>query len=66
MYPRKDQLRRATRYLSGEASTSGYRTGEADEAPPGYQGRHVGKEDVSTGESDGVIVCAGQRTGQEG
>ena len=42
---------RATRYLNGEASISGLWDRIPPETPPGYQGRHAGIEDVSTGET---------------
>jgi hypothetical protein len=57
-------LRRATRYLTGEAIISGYRIDAPPEAPPGYQGRHAGTEDVSTGEAlIGLRRIAAEETG---
>ena len=37
--------------MMGEAGISGLWDRRTPEAPPGYQGRHAGREDVSTGET---------------
>jgi hypothetical protein len=63
----KIKWRRMTRYLTGEVRISGYRTGDPPEAPPGYQGRHAGIANASTGEAlPGPCESAEQTAGIRG